>query len=73
MKEKNIDPTQLRDDLLDIRCAIEQINFIQNAMFEQSTNDQFCSGAVLLSTPIDTIMDILKKLDKQLREDSENI
>ncbi|PIF04538.1 MAG: hypothetical protein CSA86_01775 [Arcobacter sp.] len=66
--KKQINPIQLSDDLLDIRCAIEQINFIQNAMFDQSTSDEFCSGAALLSTPIDNIMDILRKLDKQLKE-----
>ncbi len=38
-------------------------------MFDQSTSDEFCSGASLLSTPIDTIMDILKRLDKQLIEE----
>ncbi len=69
MKEKNIDPISLKNELLDIRCSLEQIIFIQNAMFDQSTSDEFCSGASLLSTPIDTIMDILKRLDKQLIEE----
>lgn len=61
---KLLDITDTFDELTEIRCSLEQIIFIKNAMYE---TDGACTPASLLDYPIADITASLKKIDDFLK------